>query len=126
MKLSEQYIDQVVETEDSIDRTEVGLDMNKIIGHVISEVIQGILTDKIAEESIEIIAGMKVMTEAGTDLEKGHSPETLSAIEIGVQATVGPDQDQEPLQIETEYNVKSVGNMIILQRTAPLLEKREK
>ena len=31
-------IDQIVETEDSIDRAEVGLDMNKIIGEVISEV----------------------------------------------------------------------------------------
>ena len=29
---------QIVETEDSIDRTEVGIDMNKIIGEVISEV----------------------------------------------------------------------------------------
>ena len=31
--------DQIVETEDSIDRTEVGPDMNKIIGEVISEVM---------------------------------------------------------------------------------------
>ena len=31
-------IDKIVETEDSIERTEVGLDMNKIIGEVISEV----------------------------------------------------------------------------------------
>ena len=29
---------QIVETEGSIDRTEVGLGMNKIIGEVISEV----------------------------------------------------------------------------------------
>ena len=32
-------IDEIVETEDSTDRTEVGLDMNKIIGKVISEVM---------------------------------------------------------------------------------------
>ena len=32
-------IDQIVETEDSIDRTEVGLDMKKITGEVISEVV---------------------------------------------------------------------------------------
>ena len=32
-------IDQIVETEDSIDRTEVDLDMNKIIGEVILEVM---------------------------------------------------------------------------------------
>ena len=31
------YIGQIVETEDSIDRIEVGLGMNKIIGHEISE-----------------------------------------------------------------------------------------
>ena len=95
-------IDQIVETEDSIDRTEVGLDMNKIIEEVTSEVILGILTDRIVEESIEVIIGMKVMTEAGTGLEKGHFPETLAAIEIAVQATVGPGQDQELVQIEIE------------------------
>ena len=32
-------IGQIVETEDSIDRSEVGLDMNKIIGEVILEVM---------------------------------------------------------------------------------------
>ena len=32
-------IGHIVETENSIDRTEVGLDMNKIIGEVISEVM---------------------------------------------------------------------------------------
>ena len=42
------------------------------------------------------------MTEAGTDLEKGHFPETIAVIEIGVQAIVGPGQDCEPVQIETE------------------------
>ena len=42
---------------------------------------------------------MKVMTEAemGTGLEKGHFPETLVTIEIGVQVTVGPGQNQEPV-----------------------------
>ena len=38
---------------------------------------------------------MKVMTEAGTGLEKGHSPEAIVAIEIGAQAIAGPAQDQE-------------------------------
>ena len=55
----------------------------------------GILTDKIAEESTEIITGTEVMTEAGTSLGRGHFPETLAAIEIGVQVTVGLDQHQE-------------------------------
>ena len=41
-------IDQILETEDNIDRTEVGINTNKIIGEVISEVMLGILTDKIA------------------------------------------------------------------------------
>ena len=86
-------IDQIVETEDSIDRREVDLDMDKIIGEVISEVMLGTLTDRIVEESTEVITGMKVMAEAGTGLEKGNFPETLAAIEIGVQATVGPGQD---------------------------------
>ena len=53
------------------------------------------MIDKIAEENIEIITEMKVVTETGTGLEKGHFPETLVAMEIGVQATVGPGQDQE-------------------------------
>ena len=46
---------------------------------------------------------MKVMTgaEMGTGLEKGHFPETL-VTEIGVQAIVGPGQDQEQIQIEIE------------------------
>ena len=45
------------------------------------------------EESIEIITGMMVMTEAGTGLGKGYFPETVATIKIGVQATVGPGQD---------------------------------
>ena len=48
-------IDQIVETEDSTDRTQVSLDTNKIIGKIFSQVMVGILTDKIAEESIEIL-----------------------------------------------------------------------
>ena len=59
------------------------------------------LTDKLAEESIEIITEMKVMT-AGTGPEKGHFLEILVVIEIGVQAIVGPGQDQEQVWIETE------------------------
>ena len=97
-------IDQIVETGDSIDRIEVGLGMNKITGEEIFEVMWGMLTDKMGEESIEIIIKMKVMAEAemGTGLERGHFPETLVAIDIGVQATVGPGQDQESVWIETE------------------------
>ena len=88
-------IDQIIETGDHIDWTEVGLGMNKIIGEAISEVMQGILTDKIAQESIGIITEMKVMTgaEMGTGLEKGHFQEILVAVERGVQAIVDPGQD---------------------------------
>ena len=51
------------------------------------------MTDRIAEESIEISTEMKVMTEAGTGLEKGHFPEAIAAIETEVQAIAGPGQD---------------------------------
>ena len=89
---------------DSIDRIEVGLDMKKIVEEVILEVTRGILTEKMAQESIEIITEIKVMAEAemGTGLEKGHFLETLVAIEIGVQAIVGPGQDWEQVWREAE------------------------
>ena len=48
---------------------------------------------------------MKVMAEVEivTGLEKGHFPEILGAIEtIGIQTTVGPGQDQEQVEKETE------------------------
>ena len=75
--------------------------MHKIVGEEILEVMQEcikILKDKTVEDSTEIIAEMKVMAEVeiGTGLEKGHFLETLVVIDtIGVQATVGPGQDQE-------------------------------
>ena len=82
--------------------------------------------DKIVEESIETIIEMTVMTEAGTGLEKDCFPEIMATIEIGVQATAGPGQDPEQVQIETEFNVISVENTISSQRTVPLLEKKRK
>ena len=63
------------------------------------------MKDKIVQKNIEIITEMKVMAEVNIarSLEKGHFLETLVTIEtIGVQATVGPGQDQEQVQIETE------------------------
>ena len=54
-----------------------------------------------SKESKEIIAGVKVMTEARTGLERGNFPEAIT-IEIEIQAIVGPGQHQEPVQIETE------------------------
>ena len=84
------------------------------------------MTDRIIEENIETIIEMTVMIEAGTGLKKGHFPEIMATIEVGVQAIVGPGQDQEQVQIETEFNVISVENTITSQRTVPLLEKRKK
>ena len=69
---------------------------------------------------------MKVMIEAGTGLEKGHFPEAIATIEIGVQAAVGPDQDQELAQIGIELIIISVGNMITSQGTVPFLGKKRK
>ena len=83
------------------------------------------MVEKIVEESTETTIEMTVMTEAGTGLEKGHFPEIMPTVELGVQAIVGLGQDLEPVQIETEFSVISVGNMIILQGTVPLLEKKK-
>ena len=70
---------------------------------------------------------MTGMTEAGTGLEKGHFPEIMATmLEIEVEATVGPGQDQEHVQIGKEFDVISVGNMIILQGTVPLQGKKRK
>ena len=71
------------------------------------------MTDRIVEESIEAITEKKVMIKVGTGLEKGHFSEAITKIGIGVHAIVGPGQDQEQVKIETEYDVISVGNMII-------------
>ena len=79
------------------------------------------------EESIEAITEITLMIEVGRGLEKGCFPEAIiTIIEIGVQTIEGPGQDQEQVQIETEYNVISVGNMIISQGTVPLLGKQKK
>ena len=40
---------------------------------------------------------MKVMTEAGMVLEKGHFPEAITTIHIRVKAIVCQGQDQEPV-----------------------------
>ena len=81
------------------------------------------MTDRMVEESKETIIEMIVMIESGTGLEKGHFPDAIITIEIGVQAIVSPGQDQEQVQIGIEYDVIGVGNMIILQMTVPLIGK---
>ena len=79
------------------------------------------------EENTETAIGMTVMTEVGTGLERDCFPEIMAGIiEIEVQAIVGPGQDQEQVQIGIEFDVISVGNMIILQGTVPLVEMKRK
>ena len=108
-----QITGQIVETEDNTDKTEVGLDTNKIT-----------MVDKTVVENTETTIEMTVMIEGGTDLEKGHFPEIMAMVELEALAIVGPGQDPELAQIEIEFIVISVGNMIILQGTVPLLEKK--
>ena len=69
---------------------------------------------------------MMVMIEVGTGLETCHFPEIMAMIEAEVQAKVDPDQGTELAQIGIEFIVLSVGNMIILQGTVQLLEKKRK
>ena len=78
-------------------------------------------------ESTETAIGVTVMTEAGTGLKRGCFLEIMATmLEIEVQAIGGPGQDQEQVQLEIEFDVVSVGNMIILQGTVPLLEMKKK
>ena len=81
------------------------------------------MVDKTVEEITEIAIEM---TEAGTGLEKGHFPAIMAIIELEAQATVDPGQDPELAQIGIEFIVISVGNMIILQGTVPLLGKKRR
>ena len=81
----------IVVAEDNTDKTEVGLDTNKIMGEVTLEETWGAMVDKIVEERTETALGMTVMTEAWTGLEKGYFPEIMvTMLEIEVQETVGP------------------------------------
>ena len=78
------------------------------------------MKDRVVEESTGITIETKVIAEIGigTGLEKDHSLETLIIEEmIGVWVIVGPDQDQEQVQIEKDLGVTNVGNTIILQGT---------
>ena len=51
---------------------------------------------------------MTVMIEVGTGLEKGHFPEAIVTIEIGVKAIVGTGPDQRHVLIKKEYNISVV------------------
>ena len=85
------------------------------------------LKDKSVQESTKIIIKVKVIAEVGigTGLGKDHFLETLVMIEtIGVQTMVGPGQHQEWVQIETESDATSVGNIIISQRLSYLQRRK--
>ena len=112
---------QIAETKDNTDKTEAGLDMNKILREVTLEEMLEIMVNKTVEESIEKAIEITVMTEAGTGLEKGHFPEIMAKIELEVQTTVDPGQDPELAQIGIGFIVISVGNTIISQGTVLLL-----
>ena len=76
--------------------------MSKATGETTGKV-QEIIEDKTVEESIGIRhIEMRIMIEVGKGLEKGHFPETMTVIELGVQAIVDWGQDLEPVQIEIE------------------------
>ena len=117
---------QIVEIEHSTDKIEVGLGMNKILEEVILGETLEIMVDKTVEENIGTGIEMTVMTEAGTGLERDWFPEIMALLELEAQAKVGTDQDPELAQIGIEFIVISVGNMIILQGTVLLLEKKKK
>ena len=63
--------------------------MSKVIEKIISEIIPEDTVDKIAEESIGIIATeMITMTKVGIGLEKDHTQEIMVVTELGIQAIV--------------------------------------
>ena len=61
------------------------------------------MEDKVAGESIEvIIIEVIAKIEVGIGPGKGYFPETLTAVELGVQAIVGHCQDLKPVQMGIE------------------------
>ena len=74
--------------------------MSQVIEGTIFEAILEDTIDKIAEGSIEmIIIGIVVTIKAGIGPERDHSQETITVIELEVQAIVGQGQDPEPILI---------------------------
>ena len=91
-----QAIDQTAGMEDNLGKTEVDVDMSKVTEEIISEAT----VDRIVEESIgiiliEMIATIEVGIGTGTD----HFQEIMAVRELGIQATVDQDQDQELVPI---------------------------
>ena len=84
-------VDQIVETEDSMETT----DLDKTIEIIILEGTLEDMEDKIIEESIEVMDATSI-TETEIDQEKGHSQG------IGIEVPVIVDQDQDLKLILTE------------------------
>ena len=89
-----------------------------------------ILEDRIVEENIEVIIGIKIIAEKeiGADLEKDHFQGRIIIMMEGMieaKVIVDQGQDQEQAQIEIESSVISVENMIILQKIVLHPNKRE-
>ena len=98
-----QIIDQIVEIENSSGKTEVDTDLRKVTGVIILEKIQEIMVVKTADKNIEMtVIAMIGMTEVGIGLEKGHFPEIMAVIELGVLAIVDQGQDLEQVQTGIE------------------------
>ena len=122
-------IDQIAEKEEFslVDKIEVDLGMNRITEMFIEEEIlevmcecMKILEDIIAEEDIEEIIRMKIITENEVEVGLETYIQTTIERETGVVVIL----DQEQVQIEIKLGVINVENMIILQRIAPPPKKR--
>ena len=98
-----QTTDQIVEIEDSSGKTEVEIDLSKVIEEAIFEIIPEDTIDKIVEESIGVIViEMMATTEAGIGLEKDHFQGIMAVTELEVQTIVDQGQYPElvPIRIE--------------------------
>ena len=69
---------------------------------------------KILEVDIDVIIEITTLEE----VEVGLGKDNIQVILEGITVAVGLDQAQEPVPTETELDVLSVGNMIILLKTS--------
>ena len=84
-----QTTDQTVEREDSSGKTEVGIDLSRVIEEVVFKIIPEDTVDKIVEESIGIIViEMMATTESGIGLEKDHFQKIMVLTELEAQTIV--------------------------------------
>ena len=92
-----QTTDQTVEIEDSSGKTEVDIDLSRVIEEVVFQITPEDTVDKIVEDSIGIIViEMMAATEAGIGLDKNHFQEIIV---VAVQTIVDWGQDPELVPI---------------------------